>query len=95
MISPKRNYEDLSIIGKGAYGTVFKAFDTENDRIVALKRVRIINDSEDKGVPVSTLREITLLKQLDNIAHPNIVRYVYLQYLVQVQCILLLVTLEW
>lgn len=74
MISPKRNYEDLSIIGKGAYGTVFKAFDTENDRIVALKRVRIINDSEDKGVPVSTLREITLLKQLDNIAHPNIVR---------------------
>ncbi|XP_057293974.1 cyclin-dependent kinase 4-like [Hydractinia symbiolongicarpus] len=81
MISPKRNYEDLSIIGKGAYGTVFKAFDAENDRIVALKRVRIINDSEDKGVPVSTLREITLLKQLDNIAHPNIVRYVYLHYI--------------
>lgn len=62
------------MIGKGAYGTVYKAKDVENDRMVALKRVRIVNNSEEKGVPVSTLREITLLKQLDNISHPNIVR---------------------
>ena len=71
----ERNYEELAIIGRGAYGTVFKARDIENDRMVALKRVRIINNSDEKGVPVSTLREITLLKQLDNMSHPNIVRY--------------------
>ena len=34
-----------------------------------------MNNSEEKGVPASTLREITLLKQLDNMTHPNIVRY--------------------
>lgn len=72
-----RNYEELEVIGKGAYGTVYKAKDVENDRMVALKRVRILNNSEEKGVPVSTLREITLLKQLDNMAHPNIVRYTF------------------
>lgn len=72
-ISP-RNYEDISVIGRGAYGTVFKARDTENDRLVALKRVRIFNSGDEKGVPISTLREITLLKQLDNLAHPNVVR---------------------
>lgn len=69
-----RNYEELGVIGKGAYGTVFKAHDVENNRMVALKRVLIVNNTEEKGIPVSTLREITLLKQLDNISHPNIVR---------------------
>jgi len=72
--TPRRNYEELSIIGRGAYGTVYKARDTVNDRVVALKRVNIVNNTEEKGVPVSTLREITLLKQLDNMCHPNIVR---------------------
>jgi len=69
-----RNYEEESVIGRGAYGTVFKARDIENDRIVALKRVRVLNTSDERGVPISTLREITLLKQLDNLSHPNIVR---------------------
>jgi len=73
-MSSRRNYEELCIIGRGAYGTVFKAKDTVNDRVVALKRVCIVNSTEEKGVPVSTLREITLLKQLDNMLHPNIVR---------------------
>lgn len=73
-MSSRRSYEELCIIGRGAYGTVFKAKDTVNDRIVALKRVCIVNNTEEKGVPVSTLREITLLKQLDNMSHPNIVR---------------------
>lgn len=69
-----RNYDELCIIGRGAYGTVYKARDMLNNRIVALKRVSIMNNTDEKGVPVSTLREITLLKQLDNMSHPNIVR---------------------
>uniref|UniRef100_T2MEA4 cyclin-dependent kinase n=1 Tax=Hydra vulgaris TaxID=6087 RepID=T2MEA4_HYDVU len=74
MLSPNREFEELSIIGRGAYGTVFKARDVEHNRVVALKRVCISQSNEEKGVPVSTLREIALLKQLDNICHPNIVR---------------------
>ncbi|XP_031631244.1 cyclin-dependent kinase 6-like [Contarinia nasturtii] len=67
------NYEELSIIGTGAYGTVYKARDLKNPgKIVALKKVRVAL-TED-GVPMSTLREIALLKQLDAFKHPNIVK---------------------
>nr|CAD7403912.1 unnamed protein product [Timema poppensis] len=58
---------------KGAYGTVYKAKDLSNNgMIVALKKVRV--PLTDDGVPMSTLREISLLKQLDTYDHPNIVR---------------------
>nr|CAD7600091.1 unnamed protein product [Timema genevievae] len=57
----------------GAYGTVYKAKDLSNNgMIVALKKVRV--PLTDDGVPMSTLREISLLKQLDTYEHPNIVR---------------------
>ena len=57
----------------GAYGTVYKARDLANPgQIVALKKVRVAL-TED-GVPMSTLREIAVLKQLDNFQHPNIVK---------------------
>ncbi|XP_054566700.1 cyclin-dependent kinase 10 isoform X2 [Eptesicus fuscus] len=44
------------------------ARDTQTDEIVALKKVRM--DKEKDGVPISSLREITLLLRL---RHPNIV----------------------
>lgn len=58
----------------GAYGTVYKAKDiTQPTKYVALKKVRIpINED---GVPVSILREIALVRQLDRFEHPNIVRF--------------------
>lgn len=65
------NYEELDIIGTGAYGTVYKARDKAGN-IVALKKVRVT--LTDDGVPMSTLREISLLKQLDSSQHPNIVK---------------------
>ncbi|KXJ25500.1 cyclin-dependent kinase 6 [Exaiptasia diaphana] len=68
-----KNYEEIAEIGTGAFGTVYKAKDLKNDgQFVALKRVRIIN-TED-GIPLSTIREIALLKQIDHCAHPNVVR---------------------
>ena len=70
-MNPK-NYEELDLIGRGAYGTVFRARDHLNDRMVALKRVRI--PTTEEGLPVSTIREISMLKLLDNDAHPNVVR---------------------
>jgi serine/threonine protein kinase len=57
----------------GAYGTVYKARDLSNNgHIVALKKVRV--PLTEDGVPMSTLREIALLKQLDQYEHPHIVR---------------------
>lgn len=63
----------IILITLGAYGTVYKARDLSNEgNIVALKKVRVAL-TED-GVPMSTLREIALLKQLDAFQHPNVVK---------------------
>ncbi|XP_055630299.1 cyclin-dependent kinase 4 [Toxorhynchites rutilus septentrionalis] len=73
MFQLSTNYEELNVIGTGAYGTVYKARDLGNEgNIVALKKVRVAL-TED-GVPMSTLREIALLKQLDAFQHPNVVK---------------------
>ena len=51
----------------GTYGVVYKARDTQNNTIVALKKIRL--EAEDEGVPSTAIREISLLKELkdDNI----------------------------
>lgn len=65
-----RNYQRLEKIGEGTYGVVYKALDTQNNnRIVALKKIRL--ESEDEGVPSTAIREISLLKELND---RNIVR---------------------
>ncbi|PRP89625.1 cyclin-dependent kinase 2-like [Planoprotostelium fungivorum] len=66
---PTTKYEILEKLGEGTYGMVYRARDRETDRIVALKRIRL--DSDNEGIPATSLREISLLKELD---HPNIVR---------------------
>jgi cyclin-dependent kinase len=49
---------------------VYKARDlTQNGRIVALKKIRL--EAEDEGVPSTAIREISLLKEMND---PNIVR---------------------
>ncbi|KAJ8960140.1 hypothetical protein NQ318_003859 [Aromia moschata] len=65
-------YEGLNRIGRGAYGTVYKAKDRQTGNDVALKKV-FVPLTED-GIPMSTLREIALLRQLNSHDHPNIVK---------------------
>ncbi|XP_066601170.1 cyclin-dependent kinase 4 [Prorops nasuta] len=65
-------YEELSLIGNGAYGTVYKAKDINSGQIVALKKVRV--PLTEDGLPMNTLREIATLKQLERFEHPHIVR---------------------
>jgi len=67
-------YRELNAIGTGAYGTVYKAQDLKTEEIVAMKKVRIAL-TED-GVPMSVLREISLLRHLGKYNHPNIVRLI-------------------
>ena len=74
-------YEVEHKIGEGTYGVVYRAIDITypvpdplpavrtDDGVVALKRMRM--SAHDEGVPVTTLREVSLLKDL---VHDNIVR---------------------
>ncbi|KAJ0579902.1 putative protein-serine/threonine kinase CMGC-CDK-CRK7-CDK9 family [Helianthus annuus] len=60
------SYEMLDKIGQGTYSSVYKARDLQNDRIVAVKKVRFVN-MEPESVRFMA-REIQILRRLD---HPN------------------------
>lgn len=78
-------YTILNEIGVGAYGTVYLGRDNNYDisnysshspssrgPFVAIKRLRVQNT--DEGIPLSHVREIALLRQLDAFEHPNVIR---------------------
>jgi cyclin-dependent kinase 2 len=62
-------YEKLEKVGEGTYGVVYKARDRTTNQIVALKKIRL--EQEEEGVPSTAIREISLLKELNN---NNVVR---------------------
>ncbi|CAL8082155.1 unnamed protein product [Orchesella dallaii] len=69
-----RSNQAVKAIGSGAYGTVYKANDiSQPGKFVALKKIRIPID--ENGIPISILREVALVRQLDRFEHPNIVRF--------------------
>ena len=61
-------FEKMNRIGEGTYGIVYRARDTKTGEIVALKKMRM--EREKDGIPVSALREITILLACH---HENIV----------------------
>ncbi|XP_041978797.1 cyclin-dependent kinase 12 isoform X2 [Aricia agestis] len=61
-------FEVLTQIGEGTYGQVYKAKDKNTGQLVALKKVRLENEKE--GFPITAVREIKILRQLN---HRNIV----------------------
>ena len=66
---PVTEFEKLNRIGEGTYGVVYRARDSVSHEIVALKKVRM--EREKDGIPLSGLREISLLL---NLGHKNIVQ---------------------
>jgi len=68
MVAKMEDYLKIEKIGQGAYGVVFKGKNIKTGEIVAMKKIRL--ESQDQGVPSTTIREIMLLKELQ---HPNIV----------------------
>lgn len=53
-----------------AYGVVHRSLDRLTNRIVALKQVRIFDSDRGNGIPITALREISILKSL---RHTNII----------------------
>jgi len=64
-----QRYRKIEKVGEGTYGVVYKSEDSQTGAIVALKKIRL--EHEDEGIPSTSIREISLLKELN---HPNIVR---------------------
>ncbi|KAI5191003.1 cyclin-dependent kinase 2 [Nematocida sp. AWRm77] len=64
----KETFQKIEKIGEGTYGVVYKAEEKSTKRTVALKKVRLGDNRE--GVPATTIREISLLK---NLQHQNII----------------------
>ncbi|XP_053677463.1 cyclin-dependent kinase 12 [Anopheles nili] len=61
-------FDVLEQIGEGTYGQVYKAKDQQTNELVALKKVRL--EHEKEGFPITAVREIKILRQLN---HKNIV----------------------
>lgn len=71
----KKRYEKLEKLGEGTYGVVYKAKDSQQNMMVAIKKIRLEN--EDEGMPSTAMREIAILRELD---HPNIVQLYDVSY---------------
>lgn len=63
------HFTTVGILGEGAYGVVYKGIHKTTGEGVALKRIKL--DTQSEGVPSTTLREISLLREID---HPNVVK---------------------
>ena len=61
-------FDIIAQVGEGTYGYVYKARDRQTGITKALKKVRLENERE--GFPITAVREIKILKQLQ---HKNIV----------------------
>jgi len=67
-VSEVTEYDFRNKVGEGTFGVVHTAKDSRTKEIVAMKHIFMQNENE--GVPVTALREIKILKQLN---HPNII----------------------
>ena len=53
-----KHYEKLGEIGRGTYGTVYKARNVSTREIVALKRVVLHHENKDGDIVCSAFRKI-------------------------------------
>jgi len=62
-------FDRIAQVGEGTYGSVYKAKDRLTNEMVAMKKIRMGNEKE--GFPITAIREIKLLRELD---HENVVK---------------------
>lgn len=65
----EERYTREKLIGAGTYGKVYRGKDLRENRLVALKEIKL--DSDELGMPSTALREIALLRDLE---HPNVIK---------------------
>lgn len=58
------SYRKLDQVGEGTYGEVYLGEDIHTKERVALKKIRM--DNEKEGFPITAIREIKLLKRLND-----------------------------
>ena len=66
-------YEIREQIGKGGLGAVYKAFDTQLQREVAIKRVLTAGQATDEEVKEAAGKLISEAQTLSSLNHPNII----------------------
>lgn len=62
-------FDRIIQVGEGTYGSVYKAKDRLTNELVAMKKIRMTNEKE--GFPITAIREIKLLRDMD---HENVVK---------------------
>ena len=63
---PEEVFDILCILGKGSYGSVYKAIHKDSQQILAIKQITVDNDLQD------IMREISIMQQCDS---PYVVKY--------------------
>ena len=71
LANPFERYKKGITLGQGTYGTVYKAFDTMENKTIVVRKIHLGDAKE--GVHVTALREIKLLKELKD---PNIIQLI-------------------
>ncbi|CDW88184.1 cyclin-dependent kinase 1 isoform 2 [Stylonychia lemnae] len=69
--NPSR-YQHSVKIGEGSYGMVYKAFDSQQKKQVALKKVKLDDKDSKEGLPHYILREISIMSGTSS--HKNIIK---------------------
>ncbi|KAK5096853.1 serine/threonine protein kinase, CMGC, CDC2/CDK subfamily [Lithohypha guttulata] len=69
--SKVQEYEWMCKLGEGTFGEVSKARSKKTGQVVALKKILVHNEKD--GFPITSLREIRLLKAFN---HPNVLRLI-------------------
>jgi serine/threonine protein kinase len=65
----EERYQKLSELGRGTYGVVYKMRDSETQELVAVKKIKVMQQGE--GIHFTAIRELMLLQELD---HSNIIK---------------------
>ncbi|KAM0680860.1 Cyclin-dependent kinase catalytic subunit [Glugoides intestinalis] len=68
-------FQKLEKVGEGTYGIVYKAREKSTGKYVALKKIR--PESENEGIPATTIREILLLKNLKHSTIINLMEVIH------------------
>ncbi|XP_022059269.1 cyclin-dependent kinase 4 [Acanthochromis polyacanthus] len=69
------SYELLAEVGEGCYGKVYKAREVgERQRLLAVKKFNIRGEALQSGIPAFMIREVALLRKMEDFNHPNVVK---------------------